>query len=125
MPLRSLLAFLGACVVSASLMAAAWPAVALGEGGGPLQIYFIDVEGGQSTLIVTPERRAILIDAGWSAANDRDADRIQAAARDTQITALDYLILTHFHEDHAGGVAEIARRLPVKTFVDYGAPVEQ
>jgi competence protein ComEC len=114
MHLRSLLALLAALVVSASLMAAE-----------PLQIYFIDVEGGQSTLIVTPERRAILIDAGWSAANNRDADRIQAAARDAKITALDYLILTHFHEDHAGGVAEIARRLPVKTFVDYGAPMEQ
>ena len=90
----------------------------------PLTIYFIDVEGGQSTLVVTPERRAILIDAGWSAANNRDADRIQAAARDAQVTAIDYLLLTHFHEDHAGGVAEIARRLPVKTFVDYGEPIE-
>jgi competence protein ComEC len=110
---RSLLALAGALVVSASVLAA-----------GPLQIYFIDVEGGQSTLIVTPERRAILIDAGWSGSNNRDADRIQAAARDAQITALDYLILTHFHEDHAGGVAEIARRLPVNTFVDYGAPTE-
>jgi beta-lactamase superfamily II metal-dependent hydrolase len=125
MRLRFLLSLLGALIVCASMTAAAWPALALGEGGGPLQIYFIDVEGGQSTLIVTSDRRAVLIDAGWSQANHRDADRIQAAARDAQITALDYLILTHFHEDHAGGVAEIARRLPVKTFVDYGAPIEQ
>ena len=114
MHLRPLLALLGAFVVATGLIAA-----------GPLQIYFIDVEGGQSTLIVTPERRAILMDAGWSAANNRDADRIQAAARDAQVTTLDYLIVTHFHEDHAGGVAEITKRLTVKAFVDYGEPKEQ
>ena len=90
-----------------------------------LDIYFIDVEGGQSTLIVTPAGGSMLVDAGWAGFNNRDPERILAAARDAHIDRLDYLLITHFHGDHAGGVPEVARRLPVKTFVDYGEPVEQ
>ena len=86
-----------------------------------LQIYFIDVEGGQATLIVTPQRHAILVDAGFP--GNRDADRVLAAARDAGVSTLDYLLVTHFHQDHLGGVPEVARQLPVSTFIDYGQPL--
>jgi beta-lactamase superfamily II metal-dependent hydrolase len=89
-----------------------------------LDIYFIDVEGGQATLIVTPAGQSLLVDAGFATPDHRDQERIMAAARAAGINRLDYMLVTHFHADHAGGVPEIARRLPVKTFVDYGKPVE-
>ena len=89
-----------------------------------LDIYFIDVEGGQSTLVVTPTGQSMLIDTGWAGFANRDPDRIMAAARDACIDQLDYLLITHFHSDHLGGVPEVVRRMPVKRFVDYGEPVE-
>ena len=87
-----------------------------------LDIYFIDVEGGQSTLVVTPAGQSLLIDAGYAGNSNRDPDRIMTAARAARIDHLDYLLVTHFHADHAGGVPEVAKRLPVTTFVDYGEP---
>ena len=89
-----------------------------------LDIYFIDVEGGQSTLVVTPAGQSMLIDAGYAGFSNRDPDRVMAAARDAGVSRLDYLLITHFHGDHIGGVPEVSRRLPVKTFIDYGEPVE-
>jgi competence protein ComEC len=93
-------------------------------GAETLNIYFIDVEGGQSTLIVTPAGQSLLVDAGYPGREGRDADRIMAAARDGGLTRIDYLLVTHLHEDHDGGVAELSRRIPISTFVDYGSPVE-
>lgn len=97
-----------------------------------LQIYFIDVEGGQATLIVTPERHSLLIDTGFAGAGvgfdpgeahkARDANRILAAAHDAGISRIDYLLITHFHADHDGGVSELSQLLPIRTFVDHGAP---
>jgi competence protein ComEC len=89
---------------------------------GTLQIYFIDVEGGQSALVVTPEKHTLLIDAGWAGDGARDANRIVAAARDAGVSQIDYLLITHFHGDHFGGVSELAQRMPIRTFVDHGAP---
>jgi len=89
-----------------------------------LDIYFIDVEGGQSTLVVTPAGQSLLIDAGYPGLNARDPDRIVAAARDAGVKRIDYLLVTHLHEDHNGGVAELQRRLPIGTFIDYGTPME-
>jgi beta-lactamase superfamily II metal-dependent hydrolase len=89
-----------------------------------LDIYFIDVEGGQSTLIVTPSGESLLIDTGYPELNGRDPDRIMAAVSDAHISRIDYLLITHFHEDHDGGAAELARRLPVRTYIDYGSPKE-
>jgi competence protein ComEC len=98
----------------------------------PLEIYFIDVEGGQSTLIVTPEKHSLLIDTGWAGNGTgyspgnphdaRDANRIIAAARDAGIERIDYLYITHFHTDHDGGVKELSQLIPIGTFVDHGAP---
>jgi len=93
-------------------------AITLG-GAAPLDIYFIDVEGGQSTLIVTPARESFLIDTGYAGNEGRDPDRIAAAARAAGVTQIDYLMITHFHGDHAGGVPELAKRLPIRTFVDH------
>jgi competence protein ComEC len=89
-----------------------------------LDIYFIDVEGGQSTLVVTPAGQSLLIDAGYPGLNARDPDRIVAAVRDAGVKRIDYLLVTHLHEDHNGGVAELQRRLPIGTFIDYGTPTE-
>ena len=89
-----------------------------------LDIYFIDVEGGQSTLIVTPGGQSLLVDTGYPDRGGRDPDRIMAAVRDARLARIDYLLITHFHEDHDGGAAELARRIPIGTFVDYGVPVE-
>ena len=95
------------------------------QAASTLDIYFIDVEGGQSTLLVTPAGQSLLIDAGYAGFENRDPNRIMAAARDAHVTRLDYLLITHFHEDHAGGAVEVANRLPVATFVDYGEPIQK
>jgi len=87
-----------------------------------LRIFFIDVEGGQSTLIVTPEKHSLLIDAGW--AGDRDADRIKSAADLAGIKRIDYLVITHYHGDHVGGVSAVADRIPIGTFIDHGPDIE-
>ena len=87
-----------------------------------LAIYFIDVEGGQSTLIVTPDGQSLLIDAGFGRGS-RDPDRILAAARDAGLERIDYMMVTHFHGDHVGGIPELASRIPIITYVDYGGPM--
>ena len=85
-----------------------------------LQIYFIDVEGGQATLIVTPEGQSLLIDTGWPGNNNRDADRIVAAARDAGINTIDFVLITHYHDDHVGGAPQLAAKIPIGTFIDHG-----
>jgi competence protein ComEC len=86
----------------------------------PLQIYAIDVEGGQATLIVTPSGQSLLIDTGWAGFNGRDADRIVAAAKLAGAKRLDYVLITHYHSDHVGGVLQLADRMKIGTFVDHG-----
>ena len=89
-----------------------------------LDFYFIDVEGGQSTLIVTPAGQSMLVDAGYGGFDGRDPGRVMAAVNDAGLTQIDYLVTTHFHGDHVGGVPELSRRVPIHTFVDYGEPLE-
>src|SRR5262245_65789280 len=86
------------------------------QAAATLDLYFIDVEGGESTLLVTPAGQSLLIDTGYAGFENRDPNRIMAAARDAHVTRLDYLLITHFHEDHAGGAVEVAKRLPVARF---------
>lgn len=87
---------------------------------GKLRIYFIDVEGGQSTLFVTPAGKSLLIDTGWPDNNGRDADRIVAAAKSAGLKRIDSVIITHYHDDHVGGVPQLVERIPVGTFFTHG-----
>ena len=92
--------------------------IAMLRADDTLAVYFIDVEGGQSTLIVTPARESLLVDTGYPGM--RDASRIMAAVRDAGLTQIDYLLVTHFHPDHVGGVVELSRQVPIRTFIDHG-----
>lgn len=108
-----------ALVLAALLMA---PAAGMAQAAKTLDIYFIDVEGGQATLIVTPAGESFLVDTGWLDASGRDAKRIMASAHDAGITQIDYLMITHFHADHDGGAPALAKLISIKTFIDYGGP---
>src|SRR5262245_54294164 len=101
-----------------------------------LDMYFVDVEGGQATLIVTPEKRSLLVDTGYAGDGTfdskpgephraRDANRIVAAARDAGVSRIDVLVLTHFHADHDGGVTELSQLMPIATFVDHDHPLPE
>jgi beta-lactamase superfamily II metal-dependent hydrolase len=91
---------------------------------GDLQIYFVDVEGGQATLFVTPDKHSLLVDTGWPGNNGRDADRIIAATKLAGINRIDYVLLTHYHDDHSGGVPQLVERIPVGTFLDHGENID-
>lgn len=85
-----------------------------------LQIFFIDVEGGQSTLFVTPAGQSLLVDTGWGYNAFRDANRIVAATKLAKIKKIDYVLITHYHTDHVGGVPQLAQKLTVGAYVDHG-----
>src|SRR6266404_6674664 len=98
-----------------------------------LDIYFIDTEGGQATLFVSPSGQSMLVDTGFpgnqGAATPaeasapgitRDADRITAVLKLANVTVLDYVVITHYHGDHVGNAAELAGRIPIRHFVDHG-----
>ena len=85
-----------------------------------LEIYWIDVEGGAATLIVTPAGESVLVDTGWPL--PRDTDRIQQAAREAGVSRIDHLVVTHWHGDHVGGLAPLAQRMQVGHYYDHGFP---
>ena len=90
-----------------------------------LEIYVIDVEGGNATLFVSPTGESLLIDTGNAgAAAPRDAARIVAAVKDAGLQQIDHLIITHWHGDHFGGLAELASKVPIKEFIDHGPNVQ-
>ncbi|MBZ5582762.1 MAG: MBL fold metallo-hydrolase [Acidobacteriia bacterium] len=89
-----------------------------------LEVYFVDVEGGQATLVVAPSGESLLIDTGWPGFNQRDANRIAAAAKAAGVKKIDYLVITHYHSDHVGGVRQLAAKLPIANFIDHGPNVE-
>lgn len=117
--MRALLAFLLTVVPPASM------AVAQGRSANTLNIYVIDVEGGNAVLFAAPSGESVLVDTGNGGAGAaRDAGRILAAARDAGIQQIDHLIITHYHNDHIGGLSELAGRIPIKEFIDHGANIQ-
>jgi beta-lactamase superfamily II metal-dependent hydrolase len=118
-------------LIAGFLFGAALFTCACATGPAQLDIYFVDVEGGQATLVVTPVGETLLIDAGYpgqgksdpvpgDAERARDAQRIAAAAADADASRIDFLLVTHFHADHFGGVMELAQLLPIDTIIDHG-----
>ncbi len=96
-------------------------AAAVAQVRKTLDIYVVDVEGGNAVLFVTPSGESMLIDSGnGGTAAVRDAERILAASKDAGLTQIDHLITTHYHGDHIGGLAELATRIPIKEFIHHG-----
>jgi beta-lactamase superfamily II metal-dependent hydrolase len=95
-------------------------AQAQGRDQKHLLIYTIDVEGGQSTLLVSPSGASMLVDTGWPGNESRDAGRIQAAMKDAGIEQIDHVLITHYHTDHVGGVPELVKHVKVGEFLDHG-----
>lgn len=89
-----------------------------------LEIFFIDVEGGQATLIVSPSGQSMLVDTGWRGFDGRDADRIVRAAKAAGIKQINYVLITDYHRDHVGGVPQLADRMKILTFMDHGPNTE-
>ena len=117
--MRTSIAALVSVVLGASLLTAQI------RSGRTLDIYVVDVEGGNATLFVSPTGESLLIDAGnGGAAASRDVGRILAAAADAGVTSISNLIITHYHGDHFGGVPELASRIPVWNFIDHGGNVQ-
>jgi len=110
-------------ILSATLMLAAPSAQQ--PAGKTLDVYFIDVEGGHATLYVSPSGESMLVDAGYPGFEGRDAGRIAAAVKDAGLARIDYLVVTHYHSDHVGGVPQLAERIPIRTFVDHGPTSER
>lgn len=111
--IRHLTLFLALAFLTCSLFA--------GKSDQRLDIYWVDVEGGAATLLVTPDGQSILIDSGNP--GGRDASRIhKVATEEAGLSQIDFLITTHFHLDHFGGAAELAQLMPIKVVYDNGIP---
>ena len=111
---KTMIAVLLGLVCAGSLLAAA----------GDLRIYWIDAEGGAATLIVSPSGESILVDTANRTPDDRDAKRIFAAAQQAGLHKIDILLTTHFHSDHIGGMAALAKLIPIGIYMDHGESVE-
>src|ERR1700676_3599411 len=100
-------------------------ALAQSEARKTLDVYVIDVEGGNATLFVSPSGESLLMDTGNVPPGAvRDAGRIMAAVKDAHLKQIDHLIITHWHGDHFGGLAELAAHIPIKQFIDHGPNVQ-
>ncbi len=97
---------------------------AMAQDKDALRIYFADVEGGQATLFVTPLGESLLVDTGWPGNDNRDADRILALCKKAGVSKIDNVLITHFHVDHAGGIPQLAAKIPIGRFIDHGDNTE-
>jgi beta-lactamase superfamily II metal-dependent hydrolase len=89
-----------------------------------LRLYFVDVEGGQATLVVAPSGQSMLVDTGWPTDTARDAGRIAAAMKKAGVETLDYLVITHYHADHVGGMEQLASRVKFRSVITHGPTTE-
>src|SRR5215207_2985886 len=111
------------CLVGAARLPAQGDgATRAATGARTLDIYVVDTEGGKAALYVAPSGETVLIDTGNPGA--RDLDRILEVLKAAGVTRIDHLISTHYHQDHVGGLAALAQRIPIAHFVDHGANVE-
>lgn len=90
--------------------------------GKTLDMYFIDTEGGQATLFVSPTGQTLLVDTGN--AGERDLNRILEVFKLAGVKQIDHLWTTHYHGDHYGSLFEIAKQVPIKHLYDHGASIE-
>ncbi|HVG56507.1 MAG TPA: MBL fold metallo-hydrolase, partial [Vicinamibacterales bacterium] len=90
------------------------------ERAATLDIYFIDTEGGQSTLYVGPSGESLLVDAGN--AGERDLSRIAETVKAAGVRQIDHMWSTHYHGDHVGSLLALAKQVPIARFYDHGAP---
>ena len=112
-------------IALAAVVCVAASALAQNRAAKPLTIYVVDVEGGNGVLFVSPTGESLLMDTGNAgAAAQRDAGRIMEAVRDAGLTQIDNLIITHWHGDHFGGLAEVAKQIPIKHYWDHGPNVQ-
>lgn len=114
--------FLVLFVLSTFLLTITRP-LAADEKDGRLDIYFIDVEGGAATLLVTPAGESVLIDSGEFDNANRDRDRILNVLRDVAGRKdLDHACVSHWHSDHFGNHASLASEITIRNFWDRGIP---
>ena len=88
----------------------------------PLDIYYVDTEGGKAVLLVSPKGETLLYDTGTGGDANRDLDRVLAVIKvaNLPIEQLDHVIVSHYHGDHAGNAAALADKLPIRNFYDHG-----
>lgn len=96
------------------------PIQAQSKSSKSLRIYSIDVDGGQTTLIVAPSGGSLLVDTGWPDPDGKYLARIQAAMKDAGISRIDHVLITHYHVDHVGGVPDLVKHVEVGEFIDHG-----
>jgi beta-lactamase superfamily II metal-dependent hydrolase len=113
---------LAAVVFSMVALTAPLTAQRAGGPGKALQIYVVDTEGGKAALWVSPSGESLLIDSGNP--GERDLNRIMEAIKDAGVKQIDFLISTHYHGDHIGGLPELAKRIPIAHYIDHGPTVE-
>jgi competence protein ComEC len=97
---------------------------ALSAASPNLDIYWIDAEGGASTLIVSPSGQSLLIDTANRTPDDRDAKRIFATAQQAGLKKIDYLVTTHYHGDHVGAMEALSKLIPIERYFDHGESIE-
>jgi len=107
-------------ITTVALLVGACATVAADRAPDTLDIYYIDTEGGQSTLFVGPTGESLLVDTGNAGA--RDLSRIVETLRTAGVSRIDHLWTTHFHGDHVGALLELAKQVPIGHFYDHGTP---
>jgi competence protein ComEC len=113
---RMVIALLSAAILTLGASAGQTP------GSKTLDIYVTDTEGGQATLFLTPTRETVLLDTGNP--GDRDHQRMLEVIKAAGVARIDHLVITHYHSDHVGGLAQLAQAIPIAHYIDHGPSIE-